>query len=242
MADIQLRGGHVTTDPRLDRLPEKDPRNRDHPVTATRPVETHRNVPRSYTWRCDFWLDQGSEGACTGFSRAQDLGARPRVRSVTNEMAQQCYTLAKTLDEFPGENYEGSSVQGAAKAAQQLGWIEEYHWAFSLEDFILGLGWFGPAVVGINWYQGMFNPDGDGFIHKTGNIAGGHAILIVGQKLYLHGDGPFGIDLDQSYVKYHNSWGQDWGVNGEAKQSLRDFDAIRQEQAEVCFSTDKKAA
>ena len=64
-------------------------------------------------------LDQGQEGACTGFALAAVinflLGGRRIERSVSPRML---YELARRYDEWPGEEYEGSSARGAMK-----GWL-----------------------------------------------------------------------------------------------------------------------
>src|SRR6185312_6536548 len=64
-------------------------------------------------------LDQGSEGACTGFALAAvinfHLAERKLERSVSPHML---YAMARRYDEWPGEAYEGSSARGAMK-----GWV-----------------------------------------------------------------------------------------------------------------------
>src|SRR6185436_9654972 len=71
---------------------------------------------------CDsvpFILDQGQEGACTGFALAAvvnfQLRRRNLVRSVSPRML---YEMARRYDEWPGEAYEGSSARGA-----MIGWV-----------------------------------------------------------------------------------------------------------------------
>lgn len=70
-------------------------------------------------------LDQGSEGACTGFALAAvinyQLAARNLVRA--NETRRlvsprMLYEMARRYDEWPGDDYEGSSARGAIK-----GWV-----------------------------------------------------------------------------------------------------------------------
>lgn len=64
-------------------------------------------------------LDQGQEGACTGFALAAVanflLHNQGRKRSVSPRML---YEMARRYDEWPGEWYEGSSARGAMK-----GWL-----------------------------------------------------------------------------------------------------------------------
>lgn len=106
----------------FDRVVKFDERSRNFAIIDTITPTT----PRSYTWRCPVNLDQGSEGACTGFAVAQEAAARPvMVKDITNAVAKQIYYRARQLDEWPGENYEGSSVLGAMKAGKEKGWYEE---------------------------------------------------------------------------------------------------------------------
>ena len=64
-------------------------------------------------------LDQGEDGACTGFALAGVINfhlARRKIRrSVSPYML---YELARMYDEWPGQNYEGSSARGA-----MIGWV-----------------------------------------------------------------------------------------------------------------------
>jgi hypothetical protein len=93
----------------LGRLQEHDPRS------LRFAVEAPDRDPTNKTWRCGVVLNQGHTSACTGFSRVADLLAAPRMVKVDDpqDMAQRTYKLAQTLDEWPGEDYEGSSASWA---------------------------------------------------------------------------------------------------------------------------------
>lgn len=205
----------------LGRLVEFDERSRSFPIRTTIPVTY---APRSYTWRCEVQLNQGNVGACVGFSWAAELAARPAViPNITDVMGFNLYHEAQRLDEWPGEAYEGSSVLGGAKAIKARGFLEEYRWAFGLDDLVLAIGYRGPAVLGINWYSGMFSPDNAGIIHPTGNVVGGHAILANG------------VSISKRLIRLHNSWGQWWGINGDAFISFDDLNRLLHEQGEACI-------
>lgn len=212
------------TDRRLDRLPEFDARNFQHPITALLPLEA-KYKPRSYTWRCKSWLDQGQEGACVGFAFTHELAARPaEVIGLENDHARKVYKTAQTLDIWPGENYEGTSVLAGAKAIMQLypKAYQGYKWAFNMNEVIQTLGYFGPIVLGINWYTGMFSPDADGYIKVKGSIAGGHAILANA------------INVRKERIHLRNSWGKDWGKNGGCYISFSDLERLLSENGDAC--------
>ena len=65
-------------------------------------------------------LDQGREGACTGFAMAavvNFLRAKKKQRALVSP--RMLYELARRYDEWPGEDYDGSSARGAIK-----GWVK----------------------------------------------------------------------------------------------------------------------
>lgn len=208
------------TDPRLGRIVQFDERSRKFPVrelVADKPL-------RSYTWKCAMHLDQGSQPACVGYSWTHELIARPKpVTGLDSSFAlNKIYRVAQTLDEWDGEDYDGTSVIAGAKAAAQAGYLTEYRWAFSLKDALLAIGYKGPGVLGTNWYSGMFEPDSQGFVKPTGSIAGGHAILVKG------------VNVKKKCVTLHNSWGESWSKGGDCYLSFDDFERLLHEDGEFC--------
>lgn len=210
----------------LDRRVSFDERSRNFPIRAIVPKR-----PRSYTWSVGAtWLDQGTEGACVGFAWAHELIARPAiVASVTDAFAlERIYHEARKIDEWPGENYDGTSVLAGAKVVKAMGAMAEYRWAFGLDDLRLAIGHAGPAVLGLNWYEGMFDPDEQGFIRPSGSIAGGHAIVC------------YAVNQKQRYFKLRNSWGRDWGRAGDCFLSFDDMGRLLSEQGEACIPVGRK--
>lgn len=205
----------------FDRMVRFDERSRAYPIRALLAADA---APRSYTWRCEAWLDQGSEGACTGFSVSHEAAARPAVvRGITDATARAVYERARQLDEWPGEAYEGSSVLGAMKAGKERGWYGEYRWAFGEADLRLAVGYKGPAVLGVNWYAGMMDADAAGRINVSGRVLGGHAILCNG------------FNVKTGLYRLHNSWGRGWGVNGECFVTVADMQRLLREEGEACI-------
>jgi hypothetical protein len=207
----------------LDRLPEFDERSLAFPI---RPLLSTTVTPRSYSWNVPnpgFPLDQGREGACVGFAWAHELAARPVVRSSSAEVAREIYHEAQRIDEWEGEAYEGTSVLAGAKVLVARGKIKEYRWAFGLEDLKMAVGHKGPAVLGIYWYQGMDDVDDEGFIHASGMIRGGHAILVNA------------VSLKRQAFGVYNSWGLGWGQNGRAWISFEDMGKLLHEDGEAAI-------
>jgi hypothetical protein len=83
-------------------------------------------------------LNQGKEGACTGFGltcvvnylRWIQAGTPKTLSSVSPRML---YTLARRHDEYDGENYEGSSCRGAIKGWFNNGVCLEEDWPYAPE-------------------------------------------------------------------------------------------------------------
>jgi hypothetical protein len=230
---MKLKDGTKVKDPRLDRLIQFDERSRRFPIKAIVPKK-----PRSYTWRCNTVLNQGSEGSCVGHGIAHELLARPSEVSpseVDHRYAKEIiYWGAQQEDEWPGGSYpgakpfyEGTSVLAGVKVVQAIGWIKEYRWGFSLNDLILGVGHHGPAVLGIAWLEGMSDTDDKGFIHATGSEQGGHCILCRA------------LDVKKEYFTLRNSWGKEWGLAGDCKISFKDMEKLLAMQGEVCFFVDR---
>lgn len=80
-------------------------------------------------------LDQGDEGACTGFGLSCVVnyllfvkGAAPaKFERVSPRMA---YHLARLYDEWPGEDYDGSSCRGALKGWHKHGLCSDQRWPY----------------------------------------------------------------------------------------------------------------
>lgn len=206
----------------LGRKIEFDERSRDYNVAA---LLDPLRIVASKEWPCPTHLDQGATPECVGFSWTHEINAEPvvPVPYLDGSYADRVYHLAQTLDEWPGEDYEGTSVLAGAKAVSQFGWLLEYRWAFNLDDALSAISQLGPVVLGTNWYDDMFYPDAEGQIHLGGDLAGGHAILING------------IDVEHQLVRLHNSWGESWGINGDAFLSFTDLDTLLKDNGEICI-------
>jgi hypothetical protein len=214
--------------------PSFDERSKDFPIRA---AIKERPKRRTKKWRNGVILDQGREGACVGFGWTAEALSTPVAVDLTRikaeapddatEFAKHIYNRAKQLDDTPGENYEGSSVLAGAKAMQELGLVKEYRWAFNIEDVIDALLTTGPVVLGIYWYEGMYEAP-DGILSVSGPLAGGHCITAVGFKLAK--DSPTGEDT----IILQNSWGYSWGTWGLAEIRVSELAALLKNDGEAC--------
>lgn len=209
--------------PILDWNPRYDETSKDYPAirtAVTRPLFTK-------IYDCPFWLDQGEEGACVGFGHSHKSCAGPNVHPKTESDAFALYRRAQQIDEWEGENYSGTSVLAGAKAAKEAGWILEYRWCFSVEEILQTLCYIGPVVLGLWWYEGMWDTDAAGYIRPTGGRVGGHCLLALG------------YDHENQRVLLHNSWGPGWGENGRAWISVADLKQLFEvEDGEACVTVE----
>lgn len=97
-------------------------------------------------------LDQGQEGACTGFGLAcvinylrwRSAGMPKKLESVSPRML---YHFARRFDEYEGENYDGSSCRGALKGWYHNGVCLESKWSYAAGDNTLPIsGWDSDAI------------------------------------------------------------------------------------------------
>lgn len=212
------------TERTLDRVAQFDDRSRQYPARAL----TAAAGPRSYTWGVPTLsgrrpLDQGVEGACVGHAWAHEAAARPIVRDdADSALAFHVYREAQKIDPWPGEAYSGTSVLAGAKVMERLGYLAEYRWAFGLDDALTVVSRHGPAVIGLNWWSGMWEPDTRGYLHRTGRVVGGHALLLTG------------VSVRHERATVYNSWGKAWGMGGRAYLSWDDLGALLEDDGEVC--------
>ena len=173
-----------------------------------------------------------SGNSCVGNGITHELAARPaEVKGLTEQFAvKKIYWPAQREDNFPGgaypgasPRYEGTSVLAGIRVAQALGYFEEYRWAFSLEDLIMGVGHNGPAVCGFRWREGMMQTDSNGFIHATGEEVGGHCTLTRA------------VNIKKQYFTIRNSWGPQWGEGGDCKISFDDMELLLNSRADAAF-------
>lgn len=213
---------------KFGRLVEHDPRSRD--FAATGPVQK-----RSVLWGHHApVLDQGNLGSCTGNATAQLINTDPFAKSrpngyLTEHDAVTLYSLATRLDNVSGKyppQDTGSSGLAVAKAGVNLGYFTAYKHTFGFDHFAAVLQ-NQPVIVGTNWYDGMMTPDAKGFLSPTGGVAGGHEYLALG------------VNYEQQFITFLNSWGDGWGQQGRFFLTFASFQKLLAEQGDVTVPTGK---
>jgi hypothetical protein len=205
---------------RLGRHVEHDPRSRSFGVHATAPLRSarwERHVPP---------FDQGDLGSCTCEAMIGVLMTGPFFREGRVLGQRDCVSLyedATKLDKIPGHwppDDTGSSGLAAAKAAHKRGWLGAYHHAFTMHAMLASLA-HGPGLLGINWYESMDQPTGrDGMLEIAGSGRGGHEMMVSE------------VDVEEQTIRGFNSWGTDWGDNGQWSMRFGTLDRLLSEQGD----------
>lgn len=134
-------------------------------------------------------MDQGTEGACTGFALAAvinyQLAARRLIQEGRYERAvspRMLYEMARRYDKWPGEEYEGSSARGAMKGWIAHGVATRRSW----QDEMHGPGFFDERIAA----EAVQTPGGAYYRVMHRNIRDVHAALheagIVYATLMVH--------------------------------------------------------
>ena len=88
-------------------------------------------------------LDQGDNGACSGYALAsvinyllwkQEDKKQTKKSSAEIVSSKMLFNLARIYDEWDGEDYEGSSCRGAMKGWHKHGVCSESYWEFDKEE------------------------------------------------------------------------------------------------------------
>ncbi len=204
-------------------------------------------------------LDQGEEGACTGFGLAAVINylrwrlALEQETPVPPKVSERMlYHLAKQYDEWPGEDYEGSSCRGAMKGWHRHGVCLESTWPYrdaeDNVDFVAPkTGWDDEAA---NCPLGAYyrvNKDSItdmqsalcevGALFVSGDVHNGwfpkkNIFPTIGDMAYIElpktirntGGHAFAL---VGYTEWgfivQNSWGPSWGTNGFAILTYPDW-------------------
>jgi hypothetical protein len=217
----------------LGRRVEFDDRSRGFPIRALLPEGL-----RGRSWICKVVLDQDKndterdKNSCVGNGWAHELAASPVVvPGVDEPFAIRIYHEAQRRDQWPGEDYDGSSVLGGAKAVQAFGYMPEYRWAgvgstSVIDDVMLALSHHGPVVLGTNWLENMFD-SAPSVLDVSGAVAGGHCYLARGLLLKPR-------FAKEPVVRIRNSWGRSWGVEGDAFIRVSDLERLLKDNGEAC--------
>ena len=164
-------------------------------------------------------LNQRHWSACGGFGFAAMLEHEPGIRSLGDEWALEFYFRTQDNDQWPGSERPGSnpisygtSIAAILQTAKQEGLITEACRAYTVDEVIRGIDYYGSAVLGLEWTDGMMEPRADGLSVPSGEVVGGHCTAATF------------VSLHQRLIGGPNSW-SNWNTryNGYWRMDLDDF-------------------
>ncbi len=239
-----------TFDARPDRIDLRDreyqPRLASLPDVYPSPEFIEQNLA---TYPGHMILDQGSEGACTGFGLAATINFLLWQKQGFQEPEQvsprMLYHLARVYDEWPGEDYSGSSCRGAMRGWHRHGACSEALWPYrdkrgKVKFIEPSNGWDTDAAKRPLGAYYRVNKDSIadmqaaicevGAIYVSAQVHEGWFLGKTKQPVIIdfprkntggHAFAIGGYNADGFLVQ--NSWGPDWGFNGFAFLSYDDW-------------------
>jgi len=189
-------------------------------------------------------LDQGNEGACTGFALATVANYLLHRRQVDPDKVpvspRMIYEMAKRYDEWPGEWYEGSSARGAMKGWHKHGICAETVWPYlpGKVDRILTSERITDAIKRpLGAYFRVNHKDVVAMHSALAEVEILFATAIVHEGWYspneqgeieptektLGGHAFAIVAYDENGFWVQNSWGTDWGKGGFARLLYDDW-------------------
>jgi hypothetical protein len=210
-------------------------------VQTERPLDQYRKVGVPI-------LDQGTEGACTGFGLATVVHYLLRTRDVIRDdkevSPRMLYDMARRYDEWPGEKYSGSSARGAMKGWHKHGVCSRKHWIYDRK-----LETQDSKLFARRYEEALRRPLGAYFrvnhkdliamhaaisevgilyatsqVHEGWQNVGSDGIIDWAPDAQIIGGHAFAIvAYDQKGFWIQNSWDSDWGKDGFAQVSYDDW-------------------
>lgn len=211
-------------------------------------VPTEHELQRYREFRIPI-LNQGSEGACTGYGLATVVNYLLTTRKVVSDCnpvsPRMLYELAKRYDEWPGEGYSGSSARGAMKGWHKHGVCSEEVWPSAT-----GKSNKGQLLTGLNdarTTDALRRPLGAYYRVNHKDLVAMHAAIAEVGVLFATSNVHQGWSQpgDDGLVEYsetllgahaftivgydkrgfwiQNSWGEEWGYEGFACISYDDW-------------------
>jgi hypothetical protein len=187
-------------------------------------------------------LDQGREGACTGFGLAAVINLlRTRGQRPGRVSARMLYEMARRHDEWPGFEYEGSSCRGAIQGWYNMGVCLDDSWEYAIDK---------PGHLTVDRAKEARKTTLGAYYRLGTRISDFHAALNEVGAIYCSADVHKGWQRparkgDLRFIKPHdeiegghafaivgynengfwvqNSWGPRWGDNGTALWLYEDW-------------------
>ncbi len=212
-------------------------RHYEAPPLRSRVAAGARSIARAFrplvsrTWhRYLAPFDQGDLGSCTANAFYGCLATDPFYHPgliADQHTIQGLYAQATRLDTVPGHwppTDSGSTGAAACRAGERAGLTSGHRSIFSLNGSLDALGYVGPIMTGITWYDSFDVPIGPGArldISPNAAPRGGHEVEVSA------------VDCERRLIRGPQSWGEDWGDHGYWTMSWDTFARLLSERGDV---------
>ncbi len=185
-------------------------------------------------------LDQGQEGACTGFGLAAVVNYLNQCRKrPVDASARMLYEMAKVYDEWEGEDYSGSSLRGAIKGFYNTGVCSDDEWPYVVNN---------PGNLTMERAKAARENTIGAYYRIKHRVSDFHAALNEVEVIYVSADvheGWQASEITQGVIPFkrvgigghafavvgynekgfwvQNSWGRGWGNKGVALWTYEDW-------------------
>ncbi len=183
-------------------------------------------------------LNQGKEGACTGFGLAAVINLLNFEKRGLQFKAspRMLYEMAKRHDEWPGADYDGSSCRGAMRGWKNMGVCSEGDWSYSTSDpgeltidrakaaRSCTVGAYYRLRSEINDYHTALNEVGAIYVsakvhtgwYSPKPVTPGELAVIAPSNRQIGGHAFAIVGYNSQGFIVQNSWGPTWGTKGYA--------------------------
>ena len=168
--------------------------------------------------------DQGTESSCVGHALYNLLAAEPISQSPFNP--NEIFDAARKIGKQP-KSVKGSNLIDGIDFLKNENLIEKEYWATKADlvgDYINNVA---PVVLSIPWFERMDDAAKDGRIKAAGDYVGGHAIFC------------YGYDGLKKRFWLKNSWGSNWGLDGNCYITFGDLEKLFERGGLACALVEK---
>ena len=183
-------------------------------------------------------LNQGREGACTGFALAAVINRMSKKPGVPDGCVspRMLYEMAKRFDEWEGEEYEGSSIRGAIRGWKNSGVCLDKTWPYEQDR---------PGNLTINRAKEARSCTVGAYYRVRPSVSDFHAALNESGAIAVSAHVHPGWDRPRKTIRFNkerdgghafavvgynekgfwvqNSWGRRWGSDGIALWTYEDW-------------------
>ena len=144
--------------------------------------------------------DQGQDPDCVAAAWDNWLETAPHAVDASPWSDWSLYKAAQQVDEWPNDDYDGTSIEAGAKVLQDAGLISDVRFTPSYTEATQFLLSDGPVVVSAAWWN--FGYDDEFHALLNDHIVGYHAWMC------------FGVMANGDWA-CRQSWGEDWANHGD---------------------------